>query len=231
MSHRLQRSAAGTSLLGGGCLVVLVALLAGCGSRDGAGALGLQDWERDVLFGILGLADLTPEPAGPSGPTGATGPQGDAGPTGPTGATGPAGATGATGATGAEGPTGPIGPQGPPGPDIIIARASVNADGTLENTDDITVVHSGIGIYDLTVDLTGDVLPAGTVADDFEIFATPNLGFGLMPVPEVFIAYGPVSLVGTTLTVQIRTSAPFGTSPSFVLTDEAFSVQVLLAAP
>jgi hypothetical protein len=206
------------------CICLLTALggLAGCGDRGGAGALGLQDWERDLLAWLVGLGPITT--AGPQGEVGATGAEG---PTGPVGETGPEGPTGEGGPTGPTGPEGPTGATGPVGPEIIIARAVVNADGTVENSDDITVVHAGAGIYDLTVDLSGDEIPAGANASDFEVFATPDVDFGpnAMPVPEVFIAYQAVNLAGTTLTLQIRTAT------LEALTDEAFSVQVLLAAP
>ncbi len=204
------------------CLLALIGGLAGCGDRGGAGALDLQDWERDLLAWLVGLGPITT--AGPQGEVGATGVEG---PTGPVGATGPEGSTGETGSTGATGPEGPTGATGPVGPELIIARAVVRADGTVENSDDITVVHAGAGIYDLTVDLTGDAIPAGAIAADFEVFATPEVNFGpnFMPVPEVFIAYEAVNLTGTTLTLQIRTAT------LRALADEAFSVQVLLAAP
>jgi hypothetical protein len=267
MRHKLRKNAVWTLALGGVCASVVVGLLAGCLSREGAGALNLQDWERDLLVGVLGLVDLTPAEAGPTGPTGPRGaqgpegeqgpegaqgeqgPTGDAGaagpagatgpegPTGPTGAAGPDGADGAPGAPGAPGATGATGPAGPTGPELIIARAVVDANGNLVNSDHILppVVHGGTGIYSLTVDLTDAVLPAGTVANDFEVFATPQES-GTAPVrPDVFIAYQAVSMAAgppPTLNVEIRTADlsgpvefPFGPA------DAAFSIEVLLPAP
>jgi hypothetical protein len=239
MRHRLQASAVWTSLLGGVCAVVVVGLLVGCGSRAGAGALNLQDWERDLLAGVLGFVDLTPEeagPAGPTGPQGEQGPQGDVGPageagaagaTGPQGPEGPTGPAGAAGEAGATGPIGPTGPTGPAGPAIIIARAVVLDDGTLQDSDGITLTNPHVansGIYELTADLTGQVLPAGTTQNDFEIFVTPMLDFVATPVPDFFIAYQATGLAGTDLTFEVRTG-------TFSLADAAFSVQVLLAAP
>jgi hypothetical protein len=241
MRHKLRRTAVWTSLLGGVCAVVVVGLLAGCGSREGAGALNLQDWERDLLAGVLGLVDLTPEEAGPTGPTGpegAQGPQGEqgvpgaAGAEGATGPEGPTGPTGPAGTAGAEGPTGPAGATGPTGPSIIIARAFVLANGTLVDSDHILgVVHVGTGIYDVTVDVAGVALPAGTVADDFEVFATPQRNFVPTEAPDVWIAYQGVTLGATSLDVEIRTAHFESQFESAVLVDSAFSVEVLLPAP
>jgi hypothetical protein len=75
------------------------------------------------------------------------------------------------------------------------------------------------------VDLTGDVLPAGTVAADFEVFVTPDVNFGANPTPGVFVAYQAVNLAGATLTLQVRTAGPQA------LVDNAFTVEILLAAP
>jgi hypothetical protein len=175
--------------------VVLVALLtvsatvaAGCGS---AGALGLQDWQRDVLASLFGLAPgIIPLPVA-----------------------GPAGATG---------PAGPAGADGAPGPNIIIARAVINADATIENTDHITVVaHPTAGQYQLNIDTTGQVLPAGTTEDDFEVFVTLKETIGLVNVPY----YVPISLVGTTLRIDI-----FLVNSVTVPADQGFSIQVLLPA-
>jgi len=62
---------------------------------------------------------------------------------------------------------------------MILARAFVLDDGTLVNSDRITapVGHPSAGIYDLTVDLTGVELPAGTDAADLRVFATPQRAF------------------------------------------------------
>jgi len=155
---------------------------------------GTTDWQRDLLAGLVGLAPgFIPIPLpGPAGPAG------------------PAGQDGAPGAPGA------------PGPNIIIARAVVNSDGTLENSDDVAVAHAlGTGLYELTIDVTGDVLPAGTTEDDFEVFLTLKEGSDLERL-EAF--YSPISLVGTDLRIDVLFSNGDG------LTDHAFTVQVLLPA-
>lgn len=116
--------------------------LAGCGA---SGFLGLQDYQRDLLFngllfavlqqkidalqgqinGIQGQINEQPptEPLpGPEGPAGSpgrpgdTGPEGPEGPQGATGAAGAAGPAGPQGPAGASGPSGPSGPAGPQGP-------------------------------------------------------------------------------------------------------------------
>jgi hypothetical protein len=113
------------SLVGG----VLLLQGAGCGN----GALGLQDYGRDLLLGILNLIgtqnlqnqidqivanQATEPPAGEPlpGPEGAEGPQGEPGTAGPPGAQGLLGPQGPTGPAGAEGPQGDPGPAGPTGP-------------------------------------------------------------------------------------------------------------------
>ncbi len=141
MSSRVLLVVAGIA----GTALSVAVLSGGCGG-GGAGALGLQDWQRDLLTagsGVLtaalvaanivpadGAGREIPGPAGPTGPQGPAGEDGQAGrstpgapgaqgPTGPTGPTGPAGPTGATGAqgpTGATGPQGPTGATGPQGP-------------------------------------------------------------------------------------------------------------------
>lgn len=165
-----------------GLFVVSTLIASGCGSSD---ALGLQDWQRDLLAAALGLAPgVIPLPvAGPAGPAGA---------------------------------------DGAPGPDIIIARAVINADATLENSDDITVTgHPGGGQYELTIDCTGDTLPAGTTEDDFEVFVTMKETTAMVVVPY----YVPVSLVGTTLRIDV-----FLVNNQTVATDHGFSIEVLLPA-
>ncbi len=110
-------------------------VIPGCGG----GFLGLEDYQRDFLFGIgavaidlLGGGDVLqpgqeaptvgpqgPEgpagPAGPSGPTGATGRDGDRGAPGPTGRPGDDGVDGAPGAPGTDGIDGQDGTSGQPG--------------------------------------------------------------------------------------------------------------------
>jgi len=164
-----------------GLVIVSAVVASGCGSSD---ALGLQDWERDLLASLLGLAPgVVPLPvAGPAGPAGAA---------------------------------------GPPGPDIIIARAVVNPDGSLENSDDVTnVLHPAAGTYQLTIDVTGDVLPAGTTEDDFEVFVTLKETTQAVLVPY----YVPVSLVGTDLRIDVVVAA------AGALIDHGFSIEVLLPA-
>lgn len=157
-------------------LATLAVVASGCGT---------QDWQRDLLSGVLGAA---PGPVLPI--------------------PGPAGPAGADGAAGA------------PGPTIIIARAVVNADATLANSDDITVAHPSAGVYELTVDVTGDTLPAGATEDSFEVLIT--LKETTQAVHVVY--YVPVSLVGTTLRIDVMVSNAASN------TDHGFSVQVLLPA-
>lgn len=126
-----------------------------------------------------------------------------------------------------EGPPGPEGPAGEPGmigAELIIARAVVNADGTLEDSDDITVTHpASPGVYQLTVDLSPVALPAGVTEDDFEVLVSLK---EIPPVEEQHAAtYTPVSLVGTSLRIDVTILADGGQ-----LRDHAFSVQVLLPA-
>jgi hypothetical protein len=154
---------------------------------------GLQDWQRDLL-GLVQPATLVPViPVG--GGDGAAGPPGQAG---------------------------APGPAGLPGPVIIIARAVINADASIQNADDVTSVgHPSPGQYQLTVDLTGDTLPAGTTEDDFEVFVTLKEGSGLSDFTPLYI---PISLAGTTLRFDvIIASGQAGT-------DNGFSVMVLLPA-
>ncbi len=111
--------------------VVMVSLPMGCGG----GFLGLQDYQRDLLFNGLAVAVLlngpdnaTPADGAAGNPLpGAEGPQGPQGAVGPAGADGADGADGAAGATGATGPAGPDGAQGPQGP--VGADGPQGADG------------------------------------------------------------------------------------------------------
>jgi hypothetical protein len=106
------------------CSFIFLIQGTGCGNPF----LGLEDYQRDILFnGILFFllqrdndsdnggtveppaGEPIPGPEGPQGPEGPAGPQGEqgeTGPAGPQGETGPAGPTGATGATGPAGPPG-----------------------------------------------------------------------------------------------------------------------------
>lgn len=99
---------------------------AGCGNPF----LGLEDYQRDLLFsGILffllrnnldGNGGTDEPPAGqpipgPEGPQGEEGPEGPAGPQGEQGEPGEPGAVGPEGPQGEEGPAGPAGPTGPTG--------------------------------------------------------------------------------------------------------------------
>ena len=90
-------------------LVVLVALIAGCGS-----AQWQNPWQTDPFLMV----------AGPSGSAGAAGPPGPPGPAGPAvqGPPGPAGPLGPPGAPGPPGPPGVAGPAGPAGPPGRSAR-------------------------------------------------------------------------------------------------------------
>ena len=99
---------------------------AGCGNPF----LGLEDYQRDILFnGILffllqdsltgGGTDEPPagQPIpGPEGPQGEEGPAGPAGPQGEQGEQGEPGSAGEQGEPGEPGPAGPAGPTGPTGP-------------------------------------------------------------------------------------------------------------------
>jgi hypothetical protein len=102
---------------------------AGCGNPF----LGLEDYQRDLLFnGILffllrdnltgdGNGGTDEPPAGqpipgPEGPQGEEGPVGPAGPQGEQGEQGEPGEPGAQGEPGEPGPAGPAGPAGPSGP-------------------------------------------------------------------------------------------------------------------
>lgn len=99
---------------------------AGCGND----ALWMEDYQRDLLFGLLTFAWIqnlqnqldqnppTEPPAGEPlpGPEGAEGPQGEPGPAGPQGEQGLPGPEGPMGQTGVEGPQGEPGPAGATGP-------------------------------------------------------------------------------------------------------------------
>ncbi len=115
------------------CLTFGLLLKVGCSG----GILGLEDYQRDLLFGGLATALLLNQPAavvdggagnpvpgsageqgvpgviGVDGAQGPAGPQGQQGEDGPAGATGPAGPAGSAGSSGGTGPQGPDGAAGP----------------------------------------------------------------------------------------------------------------------
>jgi hypothetical protein len=115
---------------------------------------------------------------------------------------------------------------------MILARAFVLDSGTLVNADHVSsVTHVGTGIYNVTVDLAGVELPAGTVAGDFKVFATAQRTFGPTDLPEVWVAYQATSLGATSLVVQIRTAHFVPQQEEAVLVDSAFSFEVVLFTP
>jgi len=185
MKSRLHKGSRSGLLVLAGFLVVSAMVACGCGSSD---ALGMEDWQRDLLASMLGLGPgVIPIPA-----------------------------------IGPPGPAGPAGADGAPGANIIIARAVVLPNGTLENSDDVTnVLHPAGGTYQLTIDVTGDVLPAGTTEDDFEVFITMKENTAMLIVPY----YVPVSLVGTDLRIDV-----FLVNNQTVPVDHGFSIQVILPA-
>lgn len=99
------------------CTLLAAGLLfnTGCGNSF----LGLEDYERDLLwFGLLVALHNSQAHEGPidgGTPAGQSIP-GDPGPEGPAGPVGPEGAAGSTGPEGTIGPEGPKGPTGPAGP-------------------------------------------------------------------------------------------------------------------
>lgn len=120
-------------------LTLAVGLLISGGCSIDGDFLGLEDYQRDLLFGGLAVALLllNPDdgggngdgnggagqpipgpqgPQGPPGPPGADGADGEPGPQGPAGPQGPEGPQGPAGPQGPEGPAGPSGPSGPSGP-------------------------------------------------------------------------------------------------------------------
>jgi hypothetical protein len=216
------------TLLGTGMLVVtgllLCPMLAGCGFGDAFNAPIGQDWQRDLLVGVLGLgidAALDENQQGPQGEQGPQGPQGEQGPQGPQGEQGP------QGPQGEQGIQGPQGIQGEPGPNIIIGRAVVNQDGTLENSDGITVEHTEIGTYRVTVDLTGHDIPAGAVAADFEVLVTGKDVYESETGAAIFFLYEPSSLTADTFVFFVYSFE----GDVYRADDHAFSVIVLQPAP
>jgi len=161
---------------------------AGCGNPF----LGLEDYQRDILFNgilffLLQRADQnndggTGEPPagepipGPEGPQGEQGAEGPAGPQGTQGETGPAGPQGETGDTGAAGPAGPQGSTGAQGAtgapgqggtflDVFIDDFFTYADNVQGEFDVniVSIVEPAIGVPDAE---TGD---AGAIAWRFEV--------------------------------------------------------------
>jgi hypothetical protein len=111
------------------------------------------------------------------------------------------------------------------GPNILIARGVINSDGTIQDTVGIAgSAHAlGTGLYQLTIDLTGATLPAGTTESDFEVFGT------LKEAPLVenqdALFYRAVSLVGTSLRIDIQV-----VDDNAFPADHGFTVSVLLPA-
>ncbi len=102
-------------------IIPLTWFVCGCGDD----ALGLQDWQRDVLVVGIGLATDQPGEDGEQGKAGDDGEQGEQGvegmvgqpgEAGEAGPPGEAGAGGEAGPTGLQGETGTAGEQGAPGP-------------------------------------------------------------------------------------------------------------------
>ena len=150
----------------GTCLVVallvggLVFFKAGCSSNNDF--LGLEDYQRDLLFGGLALALLQQadggnggeEPPGqpipgPEGPEGAQGLPGAEGPEGPEGPIGPAGEQGSAG------PEGPAGLQGEPG-SMGLSCWDIDGDGIGDPEEDV----NDDGDFD-ALDCQGEQGPAG----------------------------------------------------------------------
>lgn len=139
---------------------------------------------------------------GPTGPQGNQGLPGATGPTGPTGATGPqgsqgiqgvAGPTGATGDTGGIGPTGAQGPTGPTGAGY----------GGLTSTSSVAI---GTGSKSFTVNQSAGT-NAFQVNQYIQIIDTVNTAQYMV---GIITAYS-----GTTLTVNVGTSAGTGTPSSW----------------
>jgi hypothetical protein len=170
---------------------VLMMIGTGCDN-----ALGLRDWQRDLLGFLVPTPVFVPIPL-----------PGFVGPAGPAG------------------PDGAPGPPGPMGPNILIARGVINADGTIQDTVGIAgSAHAlGTGLYQLTIDVTGATLPAGTTESDFEVFGT------LKEVPFVehqdALFYRAISLVGTSLRIDILV-----VDDNAFPADHGFTVSVLLPA-
>jgi len=167
-----------------GAIALSMAFLAqgiGCGNPF----LGLQDYQRDLLFSSLvyillqgnnqsgnGTGDPPagqpiPGPEGPQGEQGPAGPQGEQGETGETGPAGPQGETGPAGETGATGPRGPAGPGGDGGTfvDVFIDDFFTYADhipGSLE-VNIVSIQEPALGTPNPE---SGD---AGAIAYRFEV--------------------------------------------------------------
>jgi hypothetical protein len=149
---------------------------------DGSGSQGPPGPQGDTgPPGPPGEPGIQGEP-GPQGDPGATGPQG---PAGATGAQGPQGDTGAAGSTGAQGPQGDPGPTGPAGADSTIPGPQG---------------PQGIQGVPGTPGATGAQGPKG---DTGATGATGPQG-----PAGVVTANAPLSLVGTTLSIDLSAYAP-----------------------
>lgn len=159
---------------------------------------------------ISGGTVSVPVTTGAQGPIGPQGPQGVAGPTGATGvdgqpgATGPQGTTGADGAAGLQGAMGPQGPQGTPG-----AKGDKGDKGDIGTTG--------------ATGAAGAQGPAGTPAPTFNFgepisrtIALSTVYQATDPTKAAILTFSPKCtaalslLVGTTCTLQVRTSAVTG---------------------
>ncbi len=107
----MKRKRIGTASVTIIALAAAVCLKSGCGSPF----LGLEDYQRDLLFGGLATALLLNQGATVAGATDAAAGQPIPGPEGPEGERGIPGNSGEAGPAGPEGPQGPAGPQGEAG--------------------------------------------------------------------------------------------------------------------
>jgi hypothetical protein len=108
------------------CLFVTAGMLALSAGCEPSGALGLEDWARDLLLAPAIIAALAAAgqqgPQGEQGPEGAQGEQGEQGEQGPQGeqgAQGEQGPQGEQGVQGVQGEQGAQGEQGPAGPEFF----------------------------------------------------------------------------------------------------------------
>ena len=139
----------------------------------GAGFLGLQDYQRDLLVGgllagVLLGGDSGAEPTATQGVPGADGAAGAPGSPGGDGAQGAAGADGEPGVAGPEGPTGPAGPAGPAGTDGTAGPSGAQGASGAD----------GLSLFTIFVDdfFTIDGNPTGDLAVNFVSISEPELG-------------------------------------------------------